>query len=108
MLFRSGLDGAAGFGAIVERHPQIERVLCGHLHRPIHMRWRGTVVMTAPSTAHQVVLDLRPDGPLAFVMEPPAYLLHSWDAATGLITHTQYVGDFGRPFAAREGREPAK
>jgi 3',5'-cyclic AMP phosphodiesterase CpdA len=101
-----GLDGAAEFGAIVERHPEIERVLCGHLHRPIQMRWRGTLVMTAPSTAHQVVLDLRPDAPLAFVMEPAAFLLHAWDATAGLITHTQYVGDFGTPFSSRAGRGP--
>jgi len=105
---RLGLDGAAELGAIVERHPEVERVLCGHLHRPIQVRWRGTMVMTAPSTAHQVVLDLRPDAPLEFAMEPPAFLLHAWDSATGLISHTQYVGDFPAPFSPREGRERAK
>src|SRR5581483_8388835 len=34
-----GLDNADAMGAIVERHPEIDRILCGHLHRPIQVRW---------------------------------------------------------------------
>ena len=77
--FRTGIDHmdviglAAGdaFGAIIERHPQVERVLCGHLHRAIQVRWRGTLAATAPSTAHQVALDLRPGADGVFALEPP-------------------------------------
>ena len=28
-----GLEGAEAMGRLVERHPQIERILCGHVHR---------------------------------------------------------------------------
>ncbi|HYB41536.1 MAG TPA: phosphodiesterase [Candidatus Methylomirabilis sp.] len=96
---RVGLDNGEPLGRLVERHPQVERVLCGHLHRPIQLRWHGTVVMTAPSTAHQVVLDLREDSPAEFIMEPPAFMVHVWREGTGLLSHTSYVGDFAGPFA---------
>jgi 3',5'-cyclic-AMP phosphodiesterase len=94
-----GLANADGLAAVIERHPQVERIVCGHLHRPIQRRWAGTVVQTAPSTAHQVDLNLHPDQPSGFVMEPPACLLHVWTEALGLVTHTSYIGDYG-------GRQP--
>ncbi|HEV8436802.1 MAG TPA: phosphodiesterase [Methylomirabilota bacterium] len=99
-----GLEGGPGMGEIVERHHQVERVLCGHLHRPIQLRWHGTVVMTAPSTAHQVVLDLHKEAPLAFTMEPPACLIHVWREGTGLISHTSYIGEFPGPYRFSENR----
>jgi 3',5'-cyclic-AMP phosphodiesterase len=88
--------------AVVQRHPQVERVVCGHLHRPIQRRWAGTVVLTAPSTAHQVDLNLHPGASSGFVMEPPACLLHVWTDALGLVTHTSYIGDFGGPQPFRD------
>ncbi len=100
---RIGLRGAEAMADLVRRHPQVEAVLCGHLHRPIHVRWAGTVATTAPSPAHQVALDLRPDGPSAFVMEPPGYLVHQWREGLGLVTHVAYVGEFGGPYPFYEG-----
>lgn len=91
------LDGRDAEAAIVARHGQVERVLCGHLHRPIVRRFAGTVASTCPSTAHQVDLDLRERGHLALVREPPACALHLWSQETGLVSHTSYVGDYGRP-----------
>ena len=90
-----GLDEAAarGLGAIVERHPQIERVQAGHLHRSILCRWHGTIAATAPSVAHAVALDLN-DAPAAWSLEPPAFLLHRWTPETGLVTHLVPIGDY--------------
>lgn len=97
-----GLDGAEAMREVVRRHVQVERVLCGHLHRSIQVRWAGTVASTAPSTAHQVVLDLREDGPGMFALEPPACQLHLWRPDAGLISHTSYVGEFPGPYPFRE------
>lgn len=91
-----GLDGAGELAAIVRRYPAVERILCGHLHRPIVARFAGTIASTCPSTAHQVELDLRDPGRLAVVAEPPAVQLHLWQDGR-LISHTSYVGDFGAP-----------
>src|SRR5882757_1479094 len=52
---------------VLRRVDNIERVVCGHHHRPITVRWGGTVGSVAPSTAHQVTLDLIPDNRTTFV-----------------------------------------
>lgn len=98
---RIGLREPAGLGAVLSRHPQVERLLCGHVHRPIQWRWAGTLVSVAPATAHQVALDLRPDGPAAFTLEAPAMHLHLWRSDVGIVTHEVPVADPGplHPFA---------
>lgn len=101
-----GLDrvnGAEGLKAIVARHPQVERILCGHLHRPVQVRWAGTLASTTLSPAHQVVLDLSADAPSHFVMEPPGYQLHRWHAETGLVSHTAFIGKFDGPYPFYDG-----
>jgi 3',5'-cyclic AMP phosphodiesterase CpdA len=95
---QAGLHGINGLAEIVRRRPQVERILCGHLHRPIEARFAGTVAGTAPSTAHQIVLDLRPESRLSFVLEPPGYQLHYWREGIGLVTHTAAIGDWQGPY----------
>jgi 3',5'-cyclic AMP phosphodiesterase CpdA len=96
---QAGLSGTAAFAEIIRRHPRIERILCGHLHRAIESRFAGTVAGTAPSTAHQVALDLRPEARLNFTLEPPGYQLHYWLEGVGLATHTANFGDWPGPYA---------
>ncbi len=80
---------AARLGDIVECNPQVERVACGHVHRAIEARWRGTVVSVCPSAAYQARFNLlggfEPDP-----QEPPAYQLHYWNG-NELVTHTVAV-----------------
>ena len=89
-----GLEGADMLAEVVRRHPQVERVLCGHLHRTIQARWAGTVAMTAPGTAHQVGLDVREQVGLSLTLEPPGYAVHLWKPGVGLVSHVATVGDF--------------
>ena len=98
-----GLKNAERLKTIVSRHPQVERILCGHLHRPIQVRWAGTLASTSPSPAHQVALDLSPDAPSQFVMEPPAYQLHQWHVESGLVSHTAFIGKFDGPYPFYDG-----
>lgn len=92
--------GGERLAEIVRRHPHVERLMCGHVHRPIQTRFAGTVASIAPGTAHQAALDLRPGAPLSMSLEPPGLALHRWMPAGGLVTHLSYVGEFGgaRPF----------
>jgi len=83
---------AGGLAAVIARHPQVERVLSGHLHRHIVRRFSGSIAMTAPSTAHAVQLDLG-GGRAAWNHEPPALLLHLWTPAGGVVTHLEVIGD---------------
>lgn len=86
------------FASLVRRHPQVVRVLCGHVHRAIQAPFAGTTASIAPSTAHQVALDLRPQGPSAFMLEPPGFQLHLYEEGTGLVTHTAAIGAFDGPY----------
>jgi ABC-type Fe3+ transport system substrate-binding protein len=57
----------------------------------------GTIAAACPGIGMQLSLDLRPDAPSAFVMEPPALMLHqrqdAWGQAPGLLTHVSLVED---------------
>ena len=86
------------FARVIECHPQIAAVLCGHVHRPITTRFAGTVASIAPSCAHQIELELS-DAPGRFVMEPPGFMLHAYDPDAGLVSHVAYVGDYPGPYA---------
>jgi 3',5'-cyclic AMP phosphodiesterase CpdA len=91
---KMGLDGSDRLAAVVTRHPQIEAILCGHVHRPIVRRFAGTIACICPATAHQVALDLPPEQRLAIVMEPPAAMLHLWlGREGGLVTHLSYIDE---------------
>jgi 3',5'-cyclic AMP phosphodiesterase CpdA len=83
-----GLEAASAerLRAVLSRHPQVERVTAGHVHRDIRARWNGTMVSICPSAAFQYNLDLAGEG-LKPTDEPPAYQLHCWNGAE-LVTHT--------------------
>jgi Icc protein len=89
---------AARLETVVERHDNVERVICGHVHRPMFVRFARTIASTGPSPAHQVALDLRDDAPSAFRLEPPAFALHYYAPATGLVTHHAYVDEGPGPY----------
>jgi 3',5'-cyclic AMP phosphodiesterase CpdA len=88
---------------IIRRHSNVERILCGHLHRTIFRRFGGTIAATCPSPAHQVVLDFMPDAPSQFTMEPPGYLLHRWSAAQGMTSYGASIGEYEGPYPFYEG-----
>jgi 3',5'-cyclic AMP phosphodiesterase CpdA len=91
------LQGDQGLADLVRKYDNVERVACGHVHRPIQVRWSGSMASIAPSTAHQATLDLHDRSSLSMMMEPPAIALHQWRPNTGLVTHVSYVGEFDGP-----------
>lgn len=82
-----GLAGARDLEAVVRRHPQVQRVVAGHLHRPIVTNWASTVVSTAPSTTHQTRCDLDPEHGPVIAAEPPMLDLHWW-TGDQFVSHT--------------------
>lgn len=95
---RQQLSNGDALARVIERHPQVERVLCGHLHRSIQRRFAGTLACVCPGSSHQVALDLRPDAPSQFMLEPPGFLLHHWSEASGMVTHTGAIGHYEGPY----------
>jgi 3',5'-cyclic-AMP phosphodiesterase len=95
---RINLRDAPAFTAIIAKHRQVERIICGHHHRPIVARVAHAIASIAPSVAHQVEMTLDPHDPGAFVFEPPAFQLHRWTPADGIVSHTVYIEDFPGPY----------
>lgn len=91
------LEGREALAEILQPYRNIERVLCGHLHRSITCRIANTLASTCPGTAHQIGLDLDPDSELTFNFEPPGYQLH-WQGPQGLVTHHALIGKFPGPY----------
>lgn len=96
------LEGAEALEAIVARHPNVERVVCGHLHRSIQVRFGGSIAATVPSPAHQVCLDLAPDAASAWTLEPPGFALHALPAGGRLVSHLAASGRYDGPYPFHE------
>lgn len=90
--------GGAGLTAVVGRHPQVDRIVCGHLHRAITARFAGRPAMTSPSTAHALAFDLGADAPLAYTFEPAGFLVHAWSRTGGIASHVVHTGPFEGPY----------
>lgn len=89
---------AERLAAVVARFPAVERVLCGHVHRQMQMRFAGTLLCTAPSTATAIALRPWTGAAPASFLEPPGLLLHHWRADAGMLTHSLPIGEFPGPF----------
>jgi 3',5'-cyclic AMP phosphodiesterase CpdA len=95
---RIRLRESAAFAEIIARHPQVDRIVCGHHHRAVTGRVAHAIALISPSVAHQVEMSLDPDDPGAFTFEPPAYQIHRWTPEDGLVSHTVYVERYPGPF----------
>jgi 3',5'-cyclic-AMP phosphodiesterase len=92
-------EGGEALAALLRRYPAVERLVCGHVHRSMQLRFGGTVLCTAPSTTTAIALRLQPEAAPASYMEPPACLLHHWTPATGIVTHVSFIGAFAGPYS---------
>ena len=93
------LAGGPELEALVARHRNVERVICGHLHRAIDVRFGGTIASTCPGPAHQVCLDLDPNAVSAWTLEPPSFRVHAWNPRERrLVTHLAASGAFEGPY----------
>ena len=69
-------DDREALAEVLARHPQVLRMVAGHVHRPIVAELAGRAVVTVPSTYLQSALDfagtevkMRPD--------PPGFAIHA-------------------------------
>ncbi|MDZ4087054.1 MAG: phosphodiesterase [Tabrizicola sp.] len=81
---------------VLSDHPQVIRLLAGHVHRFTLTSFAGRPALTAPATATSLALRLAPGAKPASFTEPPAMLLHLWRDG-GLVSHLQAVGKFPGP-----------
>ncbi len=82
---------------LLSHHPQVIRILAGHVHRFSLTTFAGRPAFTAPATATSIALRLAHGAEPASFNEPAAMLLHHWDGGQ-LTTHLQPVGDYPGPY----------
>jgi 3',5'-cyclic AMP phosphodiesterase CpdA len=76
--------------AVVEHHPQLRRLVAGHVHRTMTGELAGRAVLTVPSTYLQARLNFGSEED-EWVAEPAGFALHAvFDGE--LISHVQPVG----------------
>jgi Icc protein len=76
-------------GAILGRHPQVRRVVAGHVHRTIVSDLAGRAVLAAPSTTLAGRLDFISDE-FELTAEPPGFAVHAFLDGE-LVSHVQPV-----------------
>ena len=76
----SGLAAASreGLAELLGRHPQVLRILAGHVHRPIVGELAGRAALTVPSTYLQGELRLT-ENDLGMTNDPPGFAVHVLD-----------------------------
>jgi 3',5'-cyclic-AMP phosphodiesterase len=83
----------AALAEILAGHPQVRRVVAGHVHRTALGSVGGCPVFTCPSTWIQGELDFAHPDELSVVAEPPGFAVHV-AVAGELTTHVQPVGEW--------------
>lgn len=76
-------------GRVLERHPQVRRLVAGHAHRTIAADLGGCAVLAVPSTYIQARLDFRSDE-LELAAEPPGFAVHVV-VGDDVVSHIQPV-----------------
>lgn len=83
-------EDAAALEAVVSRHPQVQALICGHVHWPIEREWAGTQARIMPSVA----VDLRKGVDEEEAQRRPVYLLHRWSEQNELVSTAHLAGDY--------------
>jgi Icc protein len=82
-------DDRRGLGEVVRRHPQVRRIVAGHVHCTAVSDLDGRVVLAVPSTYVQIRLDFDARE-LRLDAEPTGFALHVMLDGT-LVSHIQPV-----------------
>lgn len=88
-----GFEGKQLLADIIKTHPNIEAILCGHIHLSTHTRWHGSLINTAPSIGMRLVIDFSMQQDSQYILDAPSYQLHKWTDDKNLITFDVNVND---------------
>ena len=97
---RQNLLNAGELAPIVRRHPRVQLIAAGHVHRATLTMFAGVPTTICPAPNHAVDLDLEELRLPSFKVEPPAFHLHSWFPGEGygsVVTHQVPIGNFDGP-----------
>ena len=80
-------DSREALAEVVARHPQVTRIVAGHVHRAIVAELAGLAVVTVPSTYLQAALNFT-SPKLTMCPDPPGFAVHALRDGN-LATHIQ-------------------
>jgi 3',5'-cyclic-AMP phosphodiesterase len=106
---RQNLLNASDLAPIVRRHPRVQLIATGHVHRATFTMFAGVPTTICPAPNHAVDLDLDELREPSYKVEPPAFHLHTWFPGEGfgsVVTHQVPIGDFDgpHPFFGPDGK----
>ncbi len=81
------------FGDIVARYPQIQAIICGHVHRDVVTYWRGVPAYVTGSATFANGLILYPVDDVDPLFEPPTGRLFVWENGR-LTSHISFIGSY--------------
>ncbi len=92
----------------------IDRIFCGHLHRPIQSVVAGIPAQVGLSTVQHVALNLDRDAGVALINDPAGYQIHRFQDRNSL-SHTRYIAtgeqtyrpNWADEFEAKQANEDA-
>lgn len=83
-------ETVAELALVLERSPQVLKVVAGHVHRAASTTIAGRPLVTAPSVNFQLDLDFVSTERLAVNDDPPGFLIHAFVDGQ-IVTHVQPV-----------------
>jgi Icc protein len=85
-------DDRVPLEAMLQRHPQVQAITCGHVHTTMSTAFAGRPLLICPSTNSALRLDLRPrdDIPFAESDQPLGFAVHTLVEGR-LVSHVQPV-----------------
>jgi len=106
---RQNLLNASELEPVIRRHPRVQLVATGHIHRATLTMFAGVPTTICPAPNHAVDLDLAELRAPSFKVEPPAFHLHTWFPGEGfgtVVTHQVPIGTFDgpHPFFGPDGK----
>jgi 3',5'-cyclic AMP phosphodiesterase CpdA len=106
---RQNLQNANELANVVKRHPRVQLIATGHVHRATFTTFADVPTTICPAPNHAVDLDLAELREPSFKVEPPAFHLHVWFPGKGfgsIVTHQLPIGDFDgpHPFFGPDGK----
>jgi 3',5'-cyclic-AMP phosphodiesterase len=106
---RQNLLNGAELAPVIRRHPRVQLIAAGHVHRATLTMFAGVPTTICPAPNHAVDLDLAELREPSFKVEPPAFHLHAWFPGQGfgsVVTHQVPIGNFDgpHPFFGPDGR----
>jgi len=96
------LRNADSLAAVLKRHPRIQLLAAGHVHRAAQSTFAGIAASICPAGEQAVTLEFEPRWPEVFRIEPPSLHLHAWLPGGdfgNVVTHLVPVGEFPGPYS---------